>query len=379
MRICHFDPFSGISGDMTVGALIDAGADSKSIFETLTSLGTDAVFSVEPVVRRGIGASKFRVQGGVAKAHRHLPEIQRMIAGSRMTDKAKAMAVLIFDHLAKAEAHVHRTPIEKVHFHEVGAVDSICDIAGAAIALDLLQIDEVTTSAINTGSGTVKADHGVMPVPAPATAVLLEGMPVYARGPETELTTPTGAAILAALAKSFGPMPAARILKSGYGAGDKDFPQHANVLRVILAEKTGAPESTTVSIIESNIDDSTAEILGFAMERLITLGALDVSFQPLQMKKNRPGTLLRVVARPEDQELLAEAVFRETSTIGLRIYQAERRVRERQIREVDLGYAKVRVKVTADGASPEFDDCRTVALETGKSLRQVFTDALRKL
>ena len=377
MRICHFDPFSGISGDMTVGALLDAGADRDSLFAALDSLKTGASFRVEAVKRKGIGASKFYVDGGVQKNHRHLPEIQRMIGASAMTVQAKQWALLIFDHLAVAEASVHRVPIEKVHFHEVGAVDSICDIAGAAIALDLLGVEAVTSSAINTGSGTVKADHGVMPVPAPATAKLLEGKPVYVRGPEMELTTPTGAAILSALAREFGPMPAATILKSGYGAGDKDFPQHANVLRAVLAETTSARESTRVSILESNIDDATPEVLGYTLERLLELGALDVSYQPLQMKKNRPGTLLRVIARPVDQEALAEAIFKETSTLGLRIQHAERRIRARQSIEVDLGYGKVRVKVTEDGASPEYDDCRALAMQTGKSLRQVMADAVR--
>ena len=377
MRICHFDPFSGISGDMTVGALLDAGADRDTLFATLDSLGTGATFRVEQVMRKGIGASKFYVDGGIQKNHRHLPEIQRMINASAMTAQAREWALRIFDLLAEAEASVHRVPIEKVHFHEVGAVDSICDIAGAAIGLDLLKIEAVTSSAINTGSGTVKADHGVMPVPAPATARLLEGKPVYARGPETELTTPTGAAILSALTREFGPMPAAKILKSGYGAGDKDFPQHANVLRVLLGETTAARESTQVSVIESNIDDTTAEVLGYTMERLFALGALDVSYQALQMKKNRPGTLLRVVARLEDQEALEAAIFNETSTLGLRITRAERRVQAREFKEVDLGYGKVRMKVTCEGGAPEFEDCRALAQATGKALRVVIADAMR--
>ena len=377
MRICHFDPFSGISGDMTVGALLDAGADCDTLFQALATLGTNATFRLEQVKRQGIGASKFYVDGGIQKNHRHLPEIQRMINASVMTDRAKHWALQIFDHLAEAEASVHRVPLEKVHFHEVGAVDSICDIAAAAICLDLLHVEAVTSSAINTGSGTVKADHGVMPVPTPATARLLEGKPVYARGPEMELTTPTGAAILSALAREFGPMPAAKILKSGYGAGDKDFPQHANVLRVILAETTAARESTQVAVIESNIDDTTAEVLGYTMECLFALGALDVSYQPLQMKKNRPGTLLRVIAKLDDQEALVSAIFAETSTLGLRITRAERRVRAREWKEVDLGYGKVRMKVTGDSAAPEYDDCRALAQATGKSLRQIMADAVR--
>jgi uncharacterized protein (TIGR00299 family) protein len=376
IRICHFDPFSGISGDMTVGALIDAGADAHAVIAALDSLALGAVYSTEPVKRRGIGATKFHVTGGETEAHRHLPQIEAILHRGALSDRAKSDALKVFHVLAVAEARVHRVPMERVHFHEVGAADSISDIAGACVALDLLGVREVTSSAINTGSGTVNAEHGVMPVPAPATAALLEGKPVYARGPATELTTPTGAAILAALATHFGPMPAARIVKSGFGAGNKDFPEHANVLRAIIADKTGASESTTVSIIETNIDDSTPEVLGYAMEKLMREGALDVTYSPLQMKKNRPASLLRVIARPADQERLAEIVFAETSTAGLRIYSAERRVRARQMIEVDLGYGKVHLKVTESGAAPEYDDCRALAEQTGKPLRLIMADAL---
>ena len=375
-RICHFDPFSGISGDMTVGALIDAGAEAAAVIAALESLGLGATYTVEPVKRRGIGAMKFRVAGGETKAHRHLPQVEAIINRGALSDRAKQDALKVFQVLAVAEAHVHRVPMQKVHFHEVGAVDSISDIVGACVALDLLGVQEVTSSAINTGSGTVTAEHGVMPVPAPATAALLEGKPVYARGPATELTTPTGAAILAALGTHFGPMPAARIVKSGFGAGDKDFPEHANVLRAIIADKTGASESTTVSVIETNIDDSTPEVLGYTMEKLMREGALDVTYSPLQMKKNRPACLLRVIARPADQERLAEIVFAETSTAGIRLYTAERRVHERRVVEVDLGYGKVNVKVTDSGASPEYEDCRALAESTGKPLKQVMADAM---
>ena len=376
IRICHFDPFSGISGDMTVGALIDAGADAQAVITALESLALGAQYTIESVKRCGIGATKFRVAGGETKAHRHLPQIEAIIQRGALSDRAKQDALKVFQVLAVAEAHVHRVPMQKVHFHEVGAVDSISDIVGACVALDLLGVQEVSSSAINTGSGTVTAEHGVMPVPAPATAALLEGKPVYARGPATELTTPTGAAILAALGTHFGPMPAARIVKSGFGAGDKDFPEHANVLRAIIADRVGASESTTVTVLEANIDDSTPEVLGYALERLLLEGALDATYTPLQMKKNRPASLLRVIAKPQDQERLAEIVFAETSTVGLRMYTAERRVRERKMVEVDLGYGKVSIKVTESGAAPEYEDCRALAIATGKPLRQVIADAL---
>lgn len=377
MKICHFDAFSGIAGDMTVGALLDAGADKAALFAALDSIGTGATFTLEAVKRRGIAASKFSVIGGVEKNHRHLPEIQRMIHQSALSDRAKQTALRVFDKLAEAEAAVHGVPIAKVHFHEVGAVDSICDIAGAAAALDLLDIEQISCSPINTGSGTVKADHGVMPVPAPATARLLEGKPVYARGPEMELTTPTGAAIVAALATSFGPLPPCTLLKTGHGAGDRDFPQQANVLRVLIAEASAAAaiEATTVKILEANIDDATPEVLGYAMERLMAAGALDVSYQPLQMKKNRPGVLLRVIVDPKDEDALAQVIFAETPTIGLRVLSASRQVRVRSFEEVDLGYGKVRIKITGDGAAPEFEDCRALAESTGKPLRQIMAEA----
>lgn len=377
MRILHFDPFSGISGDMTVGALIDAGAPFRELSIALESLDTGAAFEVEKVKRRGISASKFHVRAVDTKKHRHLPHIVAILEKSRLTAKARANAILVFQKLAAAEASVHGVGIEKVHFHEVGAVDSICDIAGACAALDLIGVEEVHSSPINTGSGTVKTEHGVLPVPAPATARLLEGRPVYARGPQSELTTPTGAALVAALAARFGPLAPMRLTGSGYGAGDKDFTEHANVLRVLIGETSGAAESTTVSILEANIDDSTPEILGYAMERLLAAGALDVNYSSIQMKKNRPATLLRVITRPEDQELMAGLIFAETTTFGLRLYTAERRVAARRHVEVDVGYGKVRLKMSDGGTvAPEYEDCRLLAEATGKPLRQVISDAI---
>jgi uncharacterized protein (TIGR00299 family) protein len=377
MKTCYLDCFSGISGDMTVGALLDAGADQRELFAGLDSLGSGAAFEIERTKRRGIAASKFHVRGGDSRSHRHLPHILEMIERSRLTGRAKSSAARVFRRLGEAEARVHGIPIEKVHFHEVGAVDSICDIAGACLALDLLGIDEVASSAINTGSGTVNTEHGVLPVPAPATAALLEGKPVYARGPELELTTPTGAAIATALAQSFGALPAMRITATGYGAGGKDFKEHANVLRVILGERSDASEVTTVSVIEANIDDSTPEVLGYAMERLFDSGAvLDVTLSPLLMKKNRQGALLTVITAPEHRETAAEIVFAETSTLGLRMYDAERRVQARRFVEVDTGYGTVRIKTSGkDSFAPEFEDCRALAIRTGKPLKRVLADA----
>lgn len=375
MKICYFDAFAGISGDMTVGALVDAGADAGALIAALESLGTGAQFSVEKTKRRGIAASKFHVNGTDTKKHRHLPHIVQMIDGAALSERARANAKLVFQKLGESESSVHGTPIEKVHFHEVGAVDSIADIVGACVALDLLGVEAVVCSPINVGSGTVNTEHGVMPVPAPATALLLKGKPIYSRGPASELATPTGAAIVAALAGDFGAMPPLRIESIGYGAGDKDFPEHANVLRAMIGESSGARESTMVEVIEANIDDSTPEVLGWAMEKLLDAGALDVTMQPLLMKKSRPGTLLRVLARPEDREKLAGLVMSETSSLGVRFYSAERRVQARRIVEVETPHGRARVKVSENGAfAPEYEDCRMLARATGLPLQQILSE-----
>ncbi len=377
MKICYLDAFSGISGDMTVGALIDAGAPCGAVLDALRSFDIGARFFAEKTTRGGITATKFRVDSGTsASSHRHLSHILKLIEHSSISLRAKSRACAVFQRLGEAEAQVHGVPVEKVHFHEVGAADSIADIAGACIALDLLSIDELHVSPVNTGSGTVKTEHGILPVPAPATALLLQGKPIYARGPEFELTTPTGAALAVTLAARFGSLPAMSISSLGYGAGDRDFSEHPNVLRAIVGESARAPEATLVSVIEANIDDSSPQVLGYAMERLMDAGALDASLSPLQMKKNRPGSLLRVIARPEDQERLAQIVLAETSTLGLRIHSAERRVTERHIVEVETPFGKIRIKVAAGGSfAPEYEDCREIAARTGTPLPQVLAAA----
>ena len=376
MKICYLDAFSGISGDMTVGALIDAGADHGALVNILESLGTEAKFQVEKVSRRGMAASKFHVKAGEAKGHRHLKDILELIDKSAAPGGVKQNAAAVFQRLGEAEAKVHGIPLAKVHFHEVGAVDSICDIVGACAGFHLLGVDAIYSSPLNVGSGTVNTEHGVLPVPAPATAELLTGKPIYSRGPALELTTPTGAAIAATLAKDFGPLPPMRISSTGYGAGDKDFPDHANVLRVLIGESTDARESTTVAVLEANIDDSSPQVLGYAMERLLEAGALDVTLEYVLMKKNRPGTLVRVIAKPEDRETLAQLMFAETSTLGLRIYSAERRVQARRILEVETPHGQVRIKISTDGSfAPEYDDCRKLALASGIPLKQILAEA----
>jgi len=361
---------------MLVGALADAGADPSAIAQSVASLACDATVSFEKIVRGGVTATKYRVTTQESATHRHLSGIVKMIEGAQLSKRAKANAVAVFQRLGEAEAEVHGIPVEKVHFHEVGAADSIADIAGACVALDLLDVSTIVCSPINVGSGTVQTQHGVLPVPAPATAQLLKGVPIYVQGPPAELSTPTGAALAVTLASRFGVLPALKVESIGYGAGDRDFPGQANVLRVFLGEALAVAESLIVSVLEANIDDLTPQVLAYATERLLECGALDVTLQPLTMKKGRPGQRLTVIARPEHQEALAQILFAETSTLGVRIHTAERRVQTRSMTEVETPYGRVHMKVTGGGSyAPEYEDCRRLAKQSGVALKHIIAEA----
>ncbi len=361
---------------MLVGALADAGADQAAIVNAIASLDAGAVVSFEKVKRSGVGATKYHVHVEQQHAHRHLSHIAKMIEKAALSDRCRRNAIAIFRRLAEAEAEVHQVAIEKVHFHEVGASDSIADIVGACVAFDQLEIDTIRCSPLNVGSGTVNTEHGVLPVPAPATARLLVDVPVYSRGPAFELTTPTGAAAAATLSAGFGVMPPMKIRQTGYGAGGRDFPEQPNVLRVLIGEPTGADEALAVAVIEANIDDLNPQVLAYTTERLLESGALDVALSPLVMKKGRPGNLLRVVAKLEDREALAQIIFAETSTFGLRIYNAERRVHARSWQEVDTPYGKVRMKISSEGDyAPEYEDCRKLSMATGVALKHIIAEA----
>ena len=376
MTICYLDAFSGLSGDMLVGALADAGADQNSLASAIQSLDVGAEVSFERVMRCGISATKFRVSAPEQKKHRHLAGILKIIDAACLPAKVKQNATRVFERLGKSEAAVHGVTIEKVHFHEVGAVDSIADIVGACMGFELLGAEKVYCSAVNTGSGTVMTEHGLLPVPAPATASLLQGTPVYARGPAVELTTPTGAAVVTALAAEFGTMPPMQIDHIGYGAGDKDFKEMANVLRILSGRAAAASEATVVTVLEANIDDLSPQVLAYAMERLMEAGALDASVQPLAMKKNRSAFLLRVIARPEDRQRLAAIVFAETSTLGLRSFVMERMVETRRSVPVTTRYGVVQVKVSdAGNIAPEYEDCRALARSANVPLKDVLAEA----
>ncbi|MDE3197068.1 MAG: nickel pincer cofactor biosynthesis protein LarC [Acidobacteriota bacterium] len=372
------DAFSGLAGDMLVGAFADAGADRDTITRSLAGLATGGSVTWDRVQRRGMAASKFRVSVDEPQKHRHLSGILRMIQGADLPDAVKASSERVFRALAEAEAAVHGTSIEKVHFHEVGAVDSICDIVGACLAVNLLGIERIYCSPVNVGSGTVNTEHGVLPVPAPATAKLLHGRPIYSQGPAMELTTPTGAAFVTALAEGFGAMPPMRVASTGYGAGDRDFKEQANVVRVMVGEPSGAVETTTVSMIEANIDDASPQVIAYAVERLMEAGALDAVVIPVQMKKGRPGVLLQIVAAPDKREELTGVLFRETTTLGVRFYSAERRVQARESVEVRTPHGVVRMKIAAHGFAPEYEDARRIAAETGLPLKQILAEATQE-
>ena len=376
MRVLHFDCFSGISGDMTLAALFDAGVDSEAVRSVLDSFGLPISLEIERVKRNGIAASYVNVVAPDQEDYRFLPDVEAILNKSSMTAAQRALALKIFGKLAEAEAAVHGMPVEKVHFHEVGALDSIADIAGAAVALDLLKLDRITCRSVPPGSGTVKCDHGLMPVPAPATAMLLKGMPLAAAPVTGELVTPTGAAILATVVDEFVEQPTMTIDRVGCGAGRKDFWEQPNILRVFVGTAAAKEESDTVAILETNLDNVSPEVIGFCFERLFAAGALDVFAVPIQMKKNRLGTLLSVIASPSAVPAMETILFRETGTLGIRKHTATRSKMNREVMEVSTPWGVLKVKRGwRDGielCTPEFEDSARIARQHGIPIREVY-------
>jgi uncharacterized protein (TIGR00299 family) protein len=380
MKILYFDCSAGISGDMTVGALLDLGVPLAVLEEGLGRVALPrSGYSVgtETVDRRGIRAARFTVHVEEHQPHRHYTDIAGMIEGSSLSENVKKTAQKIFFRLAEAEALVHGVEIGHVHFHEVGGVDSIVDIVGTAICLDYLGIGEIHASPLPFGSGFVESAHGRLPVPAPATAELMRGMSVHFECGPGERVTPTGAAILAALAKGYGAPPGMKVTAIGCGAGSRDFDDTPNILRLVLGEKTGVVGRDGIYVMETHIDDMNPEILGFLMERLLVHGALDVAFSALQMKKNRPGVKLTVLTPPAKLDELARLVLAESTAAGVRYYPVERMTLGRAEEERDTSLGKVRVKVFRDDGTtvrvaPEFEECRRIAEETGMSLLEVY-------
>ena len=430
-RIAYFDCFSGVSGDMMLGALLDLGLPLADLQAALGSLALEFDgITAERVLRSGVAATKFRLleraaagtavsaprEAHAAHNHHHaadsqhhhdehhhhhhehghhhhhdhahghvhhsLKDIAAAIERSALSRDGKDRATQMFRRLAEAEAAVHDMPVERVHLHEVGALDSIVDIVGAVFGLEWLGAAHVVSSPLNVGSGVVECDHGTFPVPAPATARLLQGAPAYAGAIATELTTPTGALLVTSYAESFGPLPLMRINRVGYGAGDKDFKRHPNVFRLIVGETEADAAAEPIVTVECEIDDMNPQLFGPLMDRLYAAGALDVFYAPVQMKKNRPGTLVTVIARPERRDAISSVLFAETTTIGVRYREMLRECLEREILAVDTPAGRIRFKVARRGgqivnAAPEFEDCVQAAAANGIPVKEVQALALK--
>ncbi len=454
MRIAYLDCFSGISGDMFLGALVDAGVPEKLLEQTVAALNIGARLGISRTSRSGISAIKVDVysngekdlpreayweqaahaehshgEGELRHAHSHdqghshahegepvallehnyglptavsdrkhdhrpgahqhgrgLQEIRAIIGKAAISEAAKATAIAIFEALGTAEATIHDTDIEKIHFHEVGAVDALVDIVCAAVGAEALGVDEIVCSPLNVGGGTVKCAHGTLPVPAPATLELLKDTPVYSSGIQAELVTPTGAAIVKTLAKRFAAFPSMKVEKTGYGAGTRDFDGHANVVRLTIGEAQLASSAEithdTITVLEANIDDLNPQVFGYVMDRLLEEGALDVFGMPVQMKKNRPGTLLTVLCRPDDSSKLTHLIFAETTTLGVRHREEKRQTLVRKWVTVKTQWGDVRLKIASlNGAvtncAPEYEDCRRIATEHHVPLKSVMQQAVQ--
>ncbi len=380
MKIAYFDCFSGVSGDMILGSLIDAGLDLEALKKTLSTIPLpDYEISSEKVMKNGIAGTRFKVISSGAVQERHLSDIITLINAGSLSEKARQSACDIFRLIAAVEADIHGKTIEEIHFHEIGAVDSIIDIIGACAALDMMGIGAVYCSRVNVGSGFVKTNHGVLPVPAPATANLLSGVPVYSSGIEAELATPTGSAVIKHFTSRFGPLPDMTVRSIGYGAGMKDLPV-PNLLRVFIGEDDAREDYDTVLSLETNIDDMNPEFYQHVSERLLDAGALDVFTTPVIMKKGRHGVQLTVLAREVHRETLTEIIFAETTTAGIRMSRLERAVLDREMRLVSTRFGSIPVKVLSRGGrvvtvSPEYEECRKLAKELKVSLKEVYDEA----
>ncbi|MGC2287498.1 MAG: nickel pincer cofactor biosynthesis protein LarC [Candidatus Acidiferrum sp.] len=397
MKLAYFDCFSGISGDMTLGALVDAGCAVEDLRAGLNGLQVPGwELTAEKVWKNGMAATYVKVKTEDQSKHRSLGAILEILEKSRLEGRVRERASAIFRKLGEAEAAVHDVPVEKIHFHEVGAVDAIVDIVGACIGFEALGIEKFACSALNVGGGTAKMAHGVLPVPAPATARLLTGKPTYSNGVQRELVTPTGAAIVATLCHAFGPQPGMSVAAIGYGAGTADLEGQPNVLRIMVGEEVGVGKGEEkraqagmpvlldeeIAVIEANLDDMNPQIYGYFLEKALGAGALDVYTMPVQMKKSRPGTLLTVLCKPEDTNALMELIFAETTTFGARTYRAQRRVLPREWVNVGTEFGEVRIKVSRVNGrilhvTPEFEDCRKLAAEKDVPLQRVIAEALR--
>ena len=379
MKTAYLDCFSGISGDMFLGALLDAGLPFDDLEKTLATLPLEgyALETAREEKQHLFGTRlTVNVDGGKQPA-RGLHEIDEIVQGGELSPAVKASVMAIFESIALEEGHIHNHPPDKVHFHEVGAVDSIIDIVGVVYGLEFLGITSIYASALPLGSGFVETRHGRIPVPAPATIALLKEVPVYDSGLQYELVTPTGAALITCLSESFGSMPPMMVETVGYGVGTRDLPDRPNLLRILIGREHQEKQVETVVLLEANLDDVNPEWLGFLMEQLLEAGALDVVFFPVQMKKNRPGVLLQVMGLPHQQDQLMDILFRETTTLGVRFRFSQRKTIQGETVEIESPWGMLAVKkvLGQDGSStlmPEYEACRKIALEKGMPIKEIY-------
>ncbi|MCA1817623.1 MAG: nickel pincer cofactor biosynthesis protein LarC [Acidobacteria bacterium] len=377
MKTLYFDCFAGASGDMILGALVGAGADAGALREQLQLLDvSDFDVSFTTVDRSGISATRAEVRTEDEHHHRHLSTILKIIESSRLSDAVRSRASRVFTRLAEAEARVHNVPVEKIHFHEVGAMDAIIDVVGACVGFELLGVERFAASPLHVGAGMVEMAHGRFPVPPPAVAELLRDAPTYATDIQGELVTPTGAAIISTVCDAFGAQPAMRVEAVGYGAGTREYERFPNALRVMVGESDEDGASEKLLVVETNLDDASPQIVGHLMERAFERGALDCYFTPAQMKKNRPGVLVSILCRPAEREAFYQLLFDETTTLGVRSHAVERRALPRESVLVETEFGAIRVKVARSrgrvvNATPEYDDCRAAARRFNAPLRDV--------
>ena len=385
MKVAYFDCYSGISGDMILGALIDLGVELKTIQDKLKGLELHGYNLKSRRVKRGL-ISGTKVKVNISKNfhdhHASYTHIKKLIENSDLSQFVKERSLQIFKKIALAEAEIHGTTISKVHFHEVGAIDSIVDIVGGMVALELLKIETIFSSPLNTGEGSVACEHGVLPVPAPATLELLKGIPCYSLGIQKELTTPTGAAIITTVAKDFLPLPMMKVLASGYGAGDHIIDEIPNMLRIVLGEMARSKPQSRMIMIETNIDDMNPEFYEYAMDSLFEAGAVDVFFTPITMKKNRPAVKLSVLIEKEKQGAASRILLSETSTFGTRSYEVFRDILDRELIPLKTPFGKVSLKVGKLNGEviqlgPEYEDCRRIAKRRKLPLKKVYEEVMR--
>jgi pyridinium-3,5-bisthiocarboxylic acid mononucleotide nickel chelatase len=378
MRTLYFDCFAGASGDMILGAMVAAGVDPDALRDQLSLLNVEGFeIDFETTDRSGLSATYARVVTTDQNKHRHLSDIRRIIEASGVTDSTKELSIRIFTRLAEAEARVHNEPVDKVHFHEVGALDAIVDVVGAAVCFDLLRIDRFVSSPLHVGSGMIEMAHGRFPVPPPAVTELLHGVPFYSGEIKGELLTPTGAAIITTVCQEYGPIPRIKTDRTGYGAGTREYENFPNVLRVLIGEtEVDYGASERLCMIETNLDDASPQIVGHVMDRVFEAGALDCYLTPVQMKKNRPGVLLSVLCGPDEKEGMMKLLFTETTTLGIRSYEVERRALRRSAVPVETQYGQIDVKVAhlngrVVNEMPEFEQCREAAIRANVPLKVV--------